>query len=142
MKKNTAIMSIIAVGILGLLGGFEYGKAKTTAPIAGSMRRGAAMAGGFAGRSVANGGPTTGTVIAKDDKSITIAMQGTGSKIVFTDETTQVLKSTAGTMTDVATGDTIIVTGTTNSDGSLSAKSIQIRPAMQPLPEQMQHATQ
>lgn len=66
-------------------------------------------------------------VLSKDDQSITVKMQDGSSKIVFFSASTAVSKMTDGSIDDVAVGKQIMITGTQNSDGSYSAKTIQIR---------------
>ena len=88
----------------------------------------------------AGGGNVFGQIIAKDASSITVeiktpagpngttpATTGTGSKIVFYTDTTTVTKTTAGTAKDLTIGTNVVVAGTANSDGSVSATSVQIR---------------
>ena len=79
---------------------------------------------GGAGRT---GGVTSGEVILKDDKSVTVKLSNGGSKIIFFSPTTEVVKSVKGLSEDLIVGEEIIVTGEANADGSLNAKSIQIR---------------
>ncbi len=54
-------------------------------------------------------------------------------RLVLVTPNTTVSKSVTGSLFDVTTGSTIIVSGTTNSDGSVSANLIQLRPSM-PMP--------
>lgn len=97
-------------------GGGQYGGA-------GGMMRGGARSGGMVG------GFLTGTVAAKDQGSVTLNTRDGSSRVILVTPNTTVSKSTNGTLDDVTTGATIIVSGTTNSDGSLSASLIQLRPA-------------
>src|SRR3989344_5885057 len=75
------------------------------------------------------GGFTAGEIISKDETSITIKMQDGSTKIVLVGSSVQVMKSTTGSVDDLAIGTQITVTGSANSDGSVTAQSVQIRPA-------------
>lgn len=82
------------------------------------------------GRIGQNGfGGTAGEVLSKDDKSITVKIPSGGSKIILYSNTTIIGKATTATINDIQVGQTISVNGTTNTDGSVSARSIQIQPA-------------
>jgi hypothetical protein len=86
------------------------------------------QAGAARGARGAGGGFVTGSVIAKDDKSVTVQVMGGGSKIVFFTDKTEVMKSATGTAADLVNGTQVIITGAGNPDGSVNATSIQIRP--------------
>ena len=91
----------------------------------GMMRGGAGGAGGF----------LTGTVAAEDSGSITLNTRDGSSHVVLVTPNTTVSKSVNGALSDISTGSTIIVSGSTNSDGSTSATLIQLRPTT-PTPAQ------
>jgi hypothetical protein len=139
MSKNKKIVwGIVGVIVLVLVFfiGVAYGKSQTPASPAtaytGARTRGA---GGF-------GGATIGQIISKDATSITVQLMtapgGTaatsttpvGSKIVFVDSNTKISKQVDGTLSDLAVGATVSVTGTANPDGSVTATAVQIRPAI------------
>ncbi len=142
------VIVALVVGGISFYGGTVYAKGKT-APQGTSVsgRLGGANGGGmgvtgargFGGQGRTAGGFVNGQVVSKDATSITVQTggqpggstdgSGTGSKIVFFSASTTVFKMSAGSMDDVAQGTDVIVTGKTNTDGSVTAQSIQIRPA-------------
>lgn len=131
MKKNIAMTAVGAL-IIGLVGGYAGAHAiapanATDGTIGG---RGAREMGGR--NQSAGGGFLTGTVARKDSESITVNTRDGNSHVVLFTPATSVFKSVAGSLTDVTIGSTVIVSGSTNSDGSLSAHSIQLRRATAP----------
>lgn len=128
MKKNSiiiysavAIVTIIAVAFfLGML----YGQSKNKNFQFQPQNLGVSIRGGKQGGA----GFNTGEIISKDDKSITIKLINGGSKIIFFSGSTEVGKFMSGTSDDLTAGKTVMVQGQSNSDGSITAQSIQIRP--------------
>jgi hypothetical protein len=131
-KIISAIVILIIVGGASFYAGTIYSKQSSpaTSGVNGSPS-------GFAGRSGrtggAGGGFISGTIISKDNSSITLQLPSStgGSKVIFYSSATQIGKMTTGTSDDLTTGTNVSITGTTNSDGSVTAQSIQIRPAQQ-----------
>ena len=90
---------------------------------------GANMGGTFReGMDRQGNGFMVGEIISKDDQSITVSMPDGGSRIIFYSETTEISKFTDGNSEDLEVGKTISANGETNSDGSVTAQTIQIRP--------------
>jgi len=135
MNKN---MIIVAVAAFIIGAGAGYGGAIALVhPGTISRSNFAAAAGGNAGfmmRGSANGanGLLSGTVASQDAGSITLNTRDGSSHIVLVTPDTTVSKSVNGSTGDITAGANVIVSGTTNSDGSVSASFIQIRPNMGP----------
>jgi|SRR3989338_3267292 len=142
---NKQIIAIIAVAAM-VGGGSFYGGMKYAQSSGLSSGRGAAAfanlspeerqarmqqfggsTGGVRG-GTQGGGFVSGEVIASDSKSITVKLRDGGSKIIFFSDSTEIGKFVTGAASDLAVGKTVNVTGKANSDGSITAQSIQIRP--------------
>ncbi len=131
------VIALIVIGGGSFYGGMQYQKSKTPS-FAGGFNRAGMMQGAYGGASggtrgagrVANGGFASGDVLSKDDKSITIKLRTGGSEIILLSDKTQVVKADQGAVSDISVGQALTLTGTPNSDGSLTAESIQIRPAV------------
>lgn len=130
-KKYYLAILIVIVGLLGFFGGMNYGKSQ--ASISRSISRGS-QAG--AGSRFANGnGFVSGSIISLDANSVTLSTQGGGSRIIFFSTSTQIMKSAQGTIKDLTANSNVVVSGTQNSDGSITATSIQLRPQTPQIPQ-------
>lgn len=127
MNKNIIIGGVAVVVLIGgaFYGGIAY--AAYTTPARGQFT--ADQFGGMRGTRNGMGGFTAGQILSKDAQGVTIKMQDGSTKIVFISANTQITKSVSGTSADLAPDTNITVSGSTNSDGSLTAQMIQIRPA-------------
>lgn len=127
LKLMGGIVAVILVAGGSFWGGMQYQAGKTSAPAdrAAGQRFGG-LGGGGRGQ---NGSFVNGTILSKDASSITIQMQQGGTRIVLYSGQTQVGKAVVGAATDLAVGQIVSAQGTANSDGSISAQMIQIRPA-------------
>ena len=70
-----------------------------------------------------------GTVVSTNSGGLTLNTRDGSSHVVLVTPDTTISKSVQGTLSDVTKGSNVIVSGTTNSDGSVSASDIQLRPA-------------
>lgn len=128
--KNLPIIAVILV-LVAAVGGFavgmKYQQSKTT-PVSGNY----GAFGQRAGRNGQNGQnavrPVSGEILSVDNKSVTVKLQDGSSKIVLLTGTTTYSKSAASTQTDLKVGDKVATFGTANSDGSVTAQSVQINP--------------
>ncbi len=133
MKNSWLIVIVVAIVVGGgaFYGGMRYGISTVPAVTAGSGTPGAQ--GGFGGRggrggAGGQGGGVSGNVIAKDAQSLTVQSRDGSSHIVFYSTSTTMRKMVDGSINDVLVGGTVTVLGATNSDGSVTAQSIQMRP--------------
>ncbi len=123
-----AVILILGVGI-----GYSAGAAYTAKNrVARQFPQG--MNGRFEGgammgspRGTLRGSSLSGSVISKDEKSITLQTIGGGSRIIFMDPTTVYTKASSGSASLVTTGTNVFVTGNQNPDGSVTAQSIEVR---------------
>ncbi|HWS44502.1 MAG TPA: hypothetical protein VN636_01455 [Acidimicrobiia bacterium] len=138
----TFVLGGLVLAALGFLGGVAVQKHEdrgSTTSAAGTTAAARAFArgtggtgasgsggGGFAGRL---GGATVGTVKLVDGKNIYVTdSNGNVVKVVTTDAS-QLQKTDAATVKDVVPGETVVVRGTQNSDGSVTASSLTATPA-------------
>ena len=143
MKKIVSIAVAVAVIVGGgaFYGGMKYAAAKSPGRGASGQFRNLSPeqvqqmreSGGFAGRGgrggMNGGGFIGGEILSIDGKSLTIKLHEGGSKIVFLGDSTEISKFTAGTSDDLEVGKNVMVAGKTNDDGSVTAQTIQLRPA-------------
>ncbi len=126
---------LLAVGGSSFYGGLKYGESKA-APAGARFQvfgQGAQRGGASAGtqqRANRGGGFVSGDIMSVDDKSLTIKSRDGGSRIILLSGSTEVSKFSAGALSDLQVGDSVTVTGKTNTDGSITAQTIQERPAM------------
>src|SRR6185369_11569538 len=135
MNKQTITTIVVAIVFAagGFFGGIKYQQSKAQALVAG-RQGGQFFAQGGGGGQRRLGGQNgadfvTGKVLSKDSGSITVQSQTGGSKIVIFGPSAQFGKMVAGTADDVTIGTNIIVIGSANPDGSITAQNVQIRSA-------------
>ena len=133
-KKNIAIVVIVAVVlcVLSFYGGMQYSASQKNAGRAQFANGQFGGATGTAGVTRMRGGganSVSGQILSVDAQSITVKDRTGGSRIVFLGASSEVMKSVTGTIADLAVGTNVITNGTPNADGSITATTIQIRPA-------------
>lgn len=133
MKNKNIIITVIfliLVGVGSFFGGIKYQQG----------RRSWAANQFFGGRNGGNGQqvgatnnrngngfrPVAGQILSMDNQSITVKLADGSSKIIILSGNTVYNKTQTGLLSDLKVGDNISVFGTTNSDGSVTAQSVQI----------------
>lgn len=124
-----ALLLIAVAGYSGFkLGQIEPSNNRNQFNMAGAPGSQSGMKSGARGGVGFGGGMLSGDILKKDSQSLTLQLRDGGSKIVWFATSTEVSKMTTGSLDDLISGKTVTVNGMTNPDGSLAAKSIQIRP--------------
>lgn len=150
MKRSSTIVLAVAVGVValaaGLLVGMSYGKGRPSVETAmktvsnltpEQMAQLGTSGGGFpgggfpdgaagGGNGNARGGFTAGSIVSNDGSTITIKMNDGSTKFVLYSGSTTIRKSAEGTSADLVAGENVVVTGSANSDGSITATQIQL----------------
>lgn len=130
---TAVIITAVIIAIGSFYGGMKYvgGQTASAANSRGQFQRQVQFGSGngVVTRAAQTGGFVSGSILSKDPTSVTISLGSGGSKIVLLATSTQVVKTTAGSPGDLETGTEVTIIGSPNSDGSITAQSIQIRPA-------------
>ena len=137
------VAGVITIGSIGVGfgGGVWYQKTQVASNMRGGRftqmtgvnnRPGAPVGGAQSGIPNGNAmmgrGAVTGEITAKDDKSITVKMADGSSKIVILSSDTKYTETSDATLDKVAVGTKIAVFGSTGSDGTTTAATIEINP--------------
>jgi hypothetical protein len=136
-NQNIVIMVLLAVVFAGagFFAGTKYQQSQSPAPGVqmagqfGNRAGGTGTAGGTRGMA-ARGGQVLGTILSVGNNSITVQLADGSSKILLIGGTTTIGQMTAATASDLKVGTRVSAFGTTNTDGSVTAQSIQINPVM------------
>ncbi len=139
--NNKLILPLVITALLfggaGFFGGMKYAQSKSSSNASGqfaAMRAGGAAGGMRTGaggqfRGANGGGMTSGEVVTSDANGLTVKLSDGSSKNVYYASSTTIGKMAEGSKDDLSQGTSIVVTGASNSDGSITANTIQIRPA-------------
>lgn len=150
MRKPISIILIALAFILvaagSFYGGMVYGKQQVNATFAAGFPNGQAIpingqAGDFQGFRTRgqNGqagagigqqaGMTFGEIQGIEGNTLTITDRDGNPLHVQVADTTLIEKNASVSVSDLAIGDTVIISGNTNDDGSITARSVQVAPA-------------
>jgi len=134
MKQNILILVlvilILVIGGGAFFGGVKYQQSKSPQ----LFRQFGQGLNGFSARITpgqertagASFRPVSGQILSADDKSMTVKLTDGSSKIVIFSDKTVINKATPVQKNDLKTGDKVTVLGSANSDGSVTAQSIQL----------------
>ncbi|MCX6784197.1 MAG: DUF5666 domain-containing protein [candidate division WWE3 bacterium] len=130
-KNNIIITAVIAVIVAAgsFFGGYKYSQSKL------ATRTGARnMTGQFGGANAAGTRgafrPVVGDVLSADSKSLTVKQTDGSSRVVILSTATQINQAASASASDIKAGSKVAVYGTTNTDGSVTAQSVQINPVI------------
>lgn len=128
MKKIYVIIIAVAAAVIFGGTGFWFGTIYGGKNISGNQAY--QNQGGQRIFNRTGAGVTTGQIVSFDDKSITVQDRSGNSKIIFYSSSVPISKMASSSAQDFSNGEDITVIGSQNSDGSITAQSIQIRPAL------------
>lgn len=137
MKNNqiliTALIAII-VGAAAFFGGMQYQKSQTRNQLSSRFSNGQnGGVGGQGGRRFGGpggmmGGVVRGEIISNDGQSVTVKLADGSSKIVLITGSTSITEATSTNQQALTSGKQVLVFGSTNSDGSVTAQNVQLNP--------------
>lgn len=122
MKNNILIITAVAVLVVGSLAFFAGTKYQASKQPQFNRQNNQ-------GNRV-NFRPVAGEILNADDKSITVKLTDGSSKIVLLSDKTEINEATQTAKTALTAGKKVVVVGTANSDGSVTASTIQLNPQM------------
>jgi hypothetical protein len=125
MAKYKVHIIWAVIVIIALVGGIFYGKG-TAASKAGTGSSASVARSGYA-RTGGAGGFVSGQIISVSSSSLIVSLANGNSQVVFYSGSTQVMKPTAVPADTLMAGTRVMIGGTPNSDGSLTAQSIQVQ---------------
>ena len=140
MKNNLMVTIIVAaiVGGLGFFGGMQYQKANARPAGPGGQGgqfqapgNGQGRPEGFSGRNgAAPGGggfsPVSGEILEIDGETITVKTPEGDSKIIIYSNSTNVNKTSEGSLSDLEVGEEIMVIGNEDTNGTVTAQTISV----------------
>ena len=131
MKKIHIIWAVVAV--FALAAGYLWGKASAGSAQAAFTGNGGGYAAGggrrFGGGSANGQTFAAGQIASMDATSITLQLPNGNSEVVFYSSSTEVTKPSTIPISALSVGSNVVIDGIQNSDGSMTASSIQERPA-------------
>ena len=127
--KNNLLLIVLVVALLaggaGFFGGMKYQESKMPSRTDFQARMG--MRQDTPGvHSPAGPEMIRGEIIGQDEESITVKLADESSKIILITKNSAINKTEEGGVDDLSEGVEVMIFGQENSDGSITAQSIQI----------------
>ncbi len=120
MNKNLIFGILILVFAAGgFYGGMKYQQSKTISPERFQRQN---------NQTANNMRPVNGEILSVDDQSVTVKLMDGSSKIVLITTSTTINKTDPATRSDLKVGESVAAFGIANSDGTVTANSIQLNP--------------
>lgn len=129
MKNNLVLTVIVSLifGAVGFYAGIKFQQSQRSRMFS-SGQFGNRQGGSTQQNNRAGARQVVGEILTQDDKSITVKLSDGSSKIVILSDATTINKATTATKTDLKVGERVGVFGLDNSDGSVTAQTIQLNP--------------
>ena len=127
-KKIIKISISVLIVIIIFFIGFFVGKITYSHSLTSNTKGFSQSGRGNTQYNRSGGGFVSGKIESKDNQSITLQLPNGNSEVVFFSSSTSVIKPSAASLNDISVGSQVMIGGTQNSDGSLTAQSIQIVP--------------
>jgi hypothetical protein len=128
--KHIAALALVGVAIAGVsfYGGTLYAKGNAGFRPGGTGTFTQSNFGSRGGMRGGAGGFSGGQILSMDSSSLTVKGPDGSTRIILLSASTTVMKTSSGSVADLSVGDEVSVTGAANSDGSITANAIQLRP--------------
>lgn len=132
MKPLVVLLITVGVGVAAFFGGMKYQESTFVSKRVGFNGEGMRAVGMRSGTQQTRMGvrPINGEIVSIDEDSLTIKTQDGGSKIVLFSDKMTIHKAATAEKSDMKNGEKVMIIGTENADGSLSAQSIQLNPSL------------
>lgn len=119
-KQITTIILALVIASIGFFGGIQYQKSQTPQRGTGTFQR-------RLGQNQ-NEQAVRGEILSTDATSMTVKMQDGSSKLIILSGSTNITKQATGSKDDLKQEQEVVVFGSTNSDGSVTAQVVQLNP--------------
>jgi hypothetical protein len=131
MNKNSVIIMVVVAVLVGgaaFYGGMQFQKTQRGVAFgANGMRRFGAQGGIGAGGSGGIGSRAVrGEVLSNDGKTVTVKLADGSTKLILVSSTTVITEATKASDSALIQGKQVMVFGTDNADGSVSAQNVSI----------------